>query len=105
MAIRDLSCSSAVVHIDLENTGIARTAISMSILQAPWMISSRVSICCGTKPFRSLGDKKESNIRHRHVHTCSNKRANFVGSIAIPRRRFVEVPVAFHRDARNPGKD
>lgn len=40
MAIRDLNCSSAVTHIDLENTGIASTAMSITILQAPWMMSA-----------------------------------------------------------------
>lgn len=43
MAIRDLNCSSAVTHIDLENTGIASTAMSITILQAPWMMSACVS--------------------------------------------------------------
>lgn len=43
MATRDFSCSSAATHIDLENTGMASTAMSMTILQAPWMISLYVS--------------------------------------------------------------
>lgn len=43
MAIRDFSSSSAVTHIDLENTGMASTAMSMTMLQAPWMISLCVS--------------------------------------------------------------
>lgn len=43
IASRDLNSSSAVNHIVFENTGIASTAMSMTILQAPWAISTRVS--------------------------------------------------------------
>lgn len=78
MAIRDFSSSSAVTHIDLENTGMASTAMSMIMLQAPWMMSSCVSRLLRDKTQGDTG-KEELNIRHRHgIHTGGNERADFV---------------------------
>lgn len=64
-----------------------------------------LAICHETKSHRSRGHNQKPKVRHGYKHTGGNKGSDFVTPISIPRRIFVEVPMTFHGDARNPGQD